>query len=91
MGKKVFFRTSVHDPLEVHVFQRRAELDKVLPDGPLRDEPLLLPEVLDHAREVAGVGQLEDDVQLVVLDEGGQVRDHVRVVQLLGRKKKMFL
>ena len=38
---------------------------------------------LDHAREVAGVGELEHDVQLVVLDERGQVLDHVRVVQLL--------
>lgn len=38
---------------------------------------------LDHAREVAGVGELEHDVELVVLDERGEVLDHVRVVQLL--------
>ena len=39
--------------------------------------------MFDHAAEVPRVGELEDDVELVVLDEGGQVRDHVRVVQLL--------
>ena len=39
--------------------------------------------MLDHAREVASVGKLEDDVELVVLDEGGEVLDHVGMVQLL--------
>ena len=39
--------------------------------------------MLDHAREVASVGKLEDDVELVVLDEGGEVLDYVGVVQLL--------
>ena len=39
--------------------------------------------MLDHAREVASVGKLEDDVELVVLDEGGEVLNHVGVVQLL--------
>ena len=38
--------TSVHDPAGVHVLERTAELDKVLPDGPLRDQPLLFFEML---------------------------------------------
>ena len=47
-------------------------------------ETSLVPlEVLDHPTEVSGVGELEDDVELVVLDERGEVGYHVRVVQLL--------
>ena len=38
----------MHDPLGVHVFQRAAQLDKILPDGPLRNESLLFFEMLDH-------------------------------------------
>ena len=75
--------TSVHDSLGVHVLEGRAQLDEILPDGALGDEALLLLEVLDHAGEVAGVGQLQHDVQLVVLHKGGQVLNDVGVVQLL--------
>ena len=75
----------MHDTLGMHVLEGRAELDEVLPDGPLRDEALLLLEVLDHPGEVPGVRQLQHDVQLVVLDEAGQVHDHVRMVQLLNK------
>ena len=47
-------------------------------------ETSLVPlEVLDHPTEVSGVGEFEDDVELVVLDERGEVGYHVRVVQLL--------
>jgi hypothetical protein len=81
--------TSVHDTLGVHVLERGAELRKVLPDGALGDEALLLLEVLDHAGEVPGVSQLQHDVQLVVLHEGGQVFDHVRVVKLLHNKQQL--
>ena len=72
----------MHHPLAVHVLQRGAKLDEVFPYRPLRDQPLLLLEVLDHAGEVAGVGELEDDVELVLLDEGGEVLDNVGVVEL---------
>ena len=41
--------TSVHDPLGVHVFQRAAQLYKILPDGPFRNESLLFFEMLDHS------------------------------------------
>merc|ERR1719445_1675078 len=78
-----WLNVSVHDPLGVHVVEGGAELHKVLPHSPLRDKLLVALEVFDHAAEVPGVGELEDDVELVVLDEGGQVCDHVRVVQLL--------
>lgn len=81
----------MHDPFCVHVVQRRAELDKVLPDGSLGDQLLVALKVLDHAGEVASVGQLENDVQLVVLDEGGQVGDHVRVIQLLEFKQNLMM
>ena len=55
-------------------------------------ETSLVPlEVLDHPTEVAGVGELEHDVELVVLDEGGEVFHHVRVVQLLESAKLQFL
>jgi len=82
--------TSVHDTLGVHVLERGAELRKVLPDGALGDEALLLLEVLDHAGEVPGISQLQHDVQLVVLHEGGQVFDHVRVVKLLQKNKQQL-
>ena len=36
----------MHDPAGVHVLERTAELDEVLPDGPLRDQPLLFFEML---------------------------------------------
>jgi len=39
--------------------------------------------MLDHPGEVPGVRQLQDDVQLVVLDEGRQVLDDIRMVELL--------
>jgi hypothetical protein len=80
----------VHDALGVHVLERGAELRKVLPNGALGDEALLLLEVLDHAGEVPGVSQLKHDVQLVVLHEGGQVFDHVRVVKLLQKNKQQL-
>ena len=80
--------TSVHDALGVHVLERGAELGEILPDGALRDEALLLLEVLDHAGKVAGIRQLQHDVQLVVLHEGGQVFDHVRVVKLLHQNQQ---
>ena len=73
----------MHHPFAMHVLQSGAKLDEVFPYCPLRDQPLLLLEVLDHAGEIAGVGQLEDDVELVLLDEGGEVLDHVGVVKLL--------
>ncbi len=38
--------TSVHDTSGVHVFQCAADLDKVFPDCPFRDESTLLLEVL---------------------------------------------
>ncbi len=76
----------MHDALGVHVLEGGAELRKILPDGALGNEALLLLEVLDHAGEVPGVSQLQYDVQLVVLHEGGQVFDHVRVVKLLQNK-----
>lgn len=41
--------TSVHDPLGMHVVKGRTQLHKVLPDGPLWNESLLLLEVADHA------------------------------------------
>ena len=54
-------------------------------------ETSLVPlEVLDHPTEVSGVRELEDDVELVVLDEGGEVGDHVRVVQLLKWDQNTF-
>ena len=65
------------------MLQGRAQLHKVLPDGSLRDQPLLLLKVLDHPGEVPGVRQLQHNVEFVLLDEGGQVLDHVRVVKLL--------
>ena len=44
-------------------------------------ETSLVPfKVLDHPTEVSGVGELEDDVELVVLDERGEVGYHVWVV-----------
>ena len=70
--------TPVHDPAIVHVRECPAELHKVLPDRLLRDEPLLLLEMLNHSREVAGVGEFEHDVQHVDLDEGGSERRHDR-------------
>ena len=79
--------TPVHDPLGVHVLEGAAELHKVLPHGALGDEALLLLKVFDHAREVAGVGQLQHDIQLVLLDEGGEVADDVLVVQLLRKEE----
>lgn len=57
-------RTTVHDPAGVHVLHGTAELHKVLPHGPLRDEPLLLLEVLQRGRQthrqarVTGLGGL---------------------------------
>ena len=53
----------------------------------MSETPLVPLEVLDHPTEVSGVRELEDDVELVVLDEGGEVGDHVRVVQLLEWEK----
>lgn len=38
---------------------------------------------LYHLREVTSIGQLQNNVKFVVLDEGVQVLYHVRVVQLL--------
>ena len=73
----------MHDPLAVHMLQRTTNLCKVLPDGPFWNEPFLCAEVSDHAVKVAGVGHLQNDVQLVVLDERGQIFDYIRVVQLL--------
>ena len=46
--------------------------------------------MLDHPGEVPGVRQLQDDVQLVVLDEGRQVLDDIRMVELLKYKKMHF-
>ena len=73
----------MHHPFAMHVLQSRAELDEVFPYCPLWDQTFLLLEMLDHSGEIAGVGQLEDDVELVLLDEGGEVLDHVGVVKLL--------
>ena len=73
----------MHHPFAMHVLQSGAKLDEIFPYCSLRDQPLLLLEVLDHAGEIAGVGQLEDDVELVLLDEGGEVLDHIGVVKLL--------
>ena len=54
-------------------------------------ETSLVPlEVFDHPTEVAGVGELEHDVELIVLDEGGEVFDYVGVVQLLESAKLQF-
>ena len=38
---------------------------------------------LYHLREVTSIGQLQNYVKFIVLDEGVQVLYHVRVVQLL--------
>ena len=58
------------------------ELDEILPNGAFWDESALLLEVLDHPGEIPGVGQLQHDVQLVLLDERLKVLDHVRMVEL---------
>ena len=65
------------------MFQRRAKLDEIFPNCPLRNQPFLFLEVFDHPGQVPGVRQLQHDVQLVVLDEGGEVFDDVGVVKLL--------
>ena len=65
------------------MLQRRAQLHEILPNGPLGDQTLLLLEMFDHPGQVPGVRQLQHDVQLVVLDEGGEVFDDVGVVKLL--------
>ena len=75
--------TSVHDSLRVHMFQGGAQLDEILPDGSLRDEALLLLEVLDHPGEIPCVGELQHNVELVLLDERRQVLDDIRVIKLL--------
>lgn len=36
----------MHDAAHVHVLERRADLNEVLPDGLLGDQPLLLLEML---------------------------------------------
>ena len=73
----------MHHPLAVHVLERGAKLDKIFPDRPLRNQPLLLLKVFDHAGEVASIRELEHDVELVLLDEGGEILDHIWMVELL--------
>jgi hypothetical protein len=54
----------VHNAAIVHVFKRGTKLHKVFPNRLLRDQPLLLLEVLDHPRKIARVRQLEHNVEL---------------------------
>ena len=82
--------TSVHDAFAVHMLQRTAHLSEILPDGPFGYEPFLGAEVSDHAVKVAGVGHLQHNVQLVILNERGQVLDDVRVVQLLKSNREQY-
>lgn len=46
--------TSVHHPAGVHVLHGAAQLHEVLPHRPLRDQPLLLLEVLPWGRQTDG-------------------------------------
>ncbi len=65
-------------------------MDKILPNRPLGYEPLFLLEVFDHPGEVASIGQLQDDVELVVLDERGQVLDNIGMIELLAKINKIL-
>jgi len=67
----------------MHVFQRWTELHKVFPNSSLRDQTFLLLEMFDHSREISGVRQLQDNVEFIVFDEGGEILDNIGVIELL--------
>ena len=73
----------MHDPFLVHVVESLAQLLEVLPDGLFGNESLLFLEVLDHARQVTGIGQFQHNEQLVVGHKRLYVPNDVGVVQLL--------
>ena len=43
----------------------------------------MLLEMFDHSREISGVRQLQDNVEFIVFDEGGEILDNIGVVELL--------
>mmetsp|Transcript_3068 Transcript_3068/g.6206 ORF Transcript_3068/g.6206 Transcript_3068/m.6206 type:complete len:247 (-) Transcript_3068:213-953(-) len=74
---------AVHDPPLVHVLYRLADLREVAPNHPLLKARLPLLRLTNLALEVARGRPLEDDDELIALDEGVKVFDHVRVAKRL--------
>ena len=73
------FDVAMHHTRLVHVLHALAHLSKVPPDLYLAQRDARLSRTSEQPPEVAMLGPLEDDVEFVVVDEGGHVLDDARV------------
>mmetsp|Transcript_37362 Transcript_37362/g.95529 ORF Transcript_37362/g.95529 Transcript_37362/m.95529 type:complete len:301 (+) Transcript_37362:261-1163(+) len=77
-------QVAVHHPPRVHVLQRVADLYKVHPDLLLRERlPHVLLPAAQQLLQVALLCPLQHDDQLILLNEGVDVLDYMRVLQRL--------
>lgn len=71
----------MHDPLLMHMFECAGDLGHVVPNGGLIELKVFAFLFFDEALEVTSFCPLGDNDEFIVVDEGVDVLDNVRVIE----------
>lgn len=81
----------MHNILAVHMIECVTQLSEIAPNDRFTQKLLVSLAMAEQLSEIAGIGQLEHNLQLAVLHERVNVTNHIWMMQLLFDNKMLLL